>query len=207
MNKYLFLFLSLGLILYARENPFFPINPSDDFSLTSNQVQTYPPLKQATITLPSKARVLESVTIRYKNLDGTVEEKKLHLNNSIDWHLPLFISQNYQLQTKEQKTVTKFRKIAELSFVSFYENNKKLKIMTQDKLLRHFVLVKPHRIVCDFQRDTHIRSYVKKTPQGSLFRQIRVGTHDGYYRVVVELDGYYMYSIKKNKQGYMVELY
>ena len=40
-----------------------------------------------------------------------------------------------------------------------------------------------------------------------LFKKIRVGNHSGYYRVVLELDGYYRYSYKKVLDGYIITLY
>jgi hypothetical protein len=216
MYKFSLLLTLFFTTLFARENPFFPVNPSQDVAITTNQVETFPPLKRASITLPSTARVLESVTLKYKNLDGSIESKTLELHNSIDWHLPLFISQNYSMQecqtatsvkVKKKKVRSRFHEVAKLAFIRFYVDHKKMKIVTKDKLLRHFLLVKPHRIVCDFARDTDIRSYDVTTPKGTLFKKIRIGTHKGYYRVVIELDGYYAYSIKKEKGMYLISLH
>jgi hypothetical protein len=215
------LFLSLlflPLFLLARENPFFPVDNAEDIPLTSNKIEKAPPLKRATLTFPSTARILESVTVEYKNLDGSIATKKIQLHNAVDWHLPLFISQSYATsdtetkrysQTKKRKTAPKkavYKKIASLPFITFYAEHKKLKVVTKDKLLRDFLLVKPHRIVCDFKRDTDIRSYVKSVGKGSYFKKIRVGTHKGYYRVVIELDGYYQYRVKKTASGYIFTL-
>jgi len=96
--------------------------------------------------------------------------------------------------------------MASLPFISFYAEAKKLKVVTKDKLLRDFLLVKPHRIVCDFSRQIDIRSYVKSIKKPFLFKKIRVGTHKGYYRVVIELDGYYQYKVKKTSSGYIFTL-
>jgi len=216
MLKLLLFTLLLTSFVHARENPFFPVDSSQDIPVTTNQIQNIPPLKRISIELPSNARVLESVTLRYKNLDGSISTKSIDLEHSVDWHLPIFVSQNYcaQEQTKRVKKDSKkvlksqkFRKILKLPFISFYEAGKKLKVKTNDKLLRHFLLVKPHRIVCDFKRDTDIRSYDKKAPKGSLFKRIRIGTHKGYYRVVIELDGYYAYEVKKEANGYLFTLH
>jgi hypothetical protein len=210
MFQFLFLFLSFVALLDARENPFFPVKGEDDVSITSNQVQQIPPLKQVSVTLPSTARVLETITLSYKNLDGSISEKKVILHNSIDWHLPLFLSQHYNSNSsntnKRQSKTSSMRLFAKLSFIKFYQKGKLLKIVTHDKLLRNFLLVKPHRIVCDFQRDVDIRSYEKRAPKGSVFTKVRLGTHDGYYRIVIELDGYYKYKIRKYKNYYTIEL-
>jgi len=81
-----------------------------------------------------------------------------------------------------------------------------LKIVTKDKLLRDFLLVRPQRIVLDFKRDIDTRSYVNSGKKRKWFKKIKIGAHDGYYRVVIELDGYYQYRHKKIKGGYIFTL-
>ncbi len=211
-----FLLISVYFVLLqARENPFFPIDSAQDIPLTSNQANNLPILKRATVTLPSTARTIESVTVEYKNLNGSIAHKKVVIQNAIDWHLPIFISQNYN-ESNDKAVVKKrvikqtkkvnYKKIASLKFISFYAKKNKLKILTKDKMLRNFLLVKPHRIVCDFKRDTDIGSYIKNTYKNSLFTKIRVGTHKGYYRVVIELDGYYSYKLNQIQNGYLITL-
>ncbi len=203
------------IILNARENPFFPVENVQDISFTSNQVTKLPMLKRATVTLPSTARTLESITVTYKNLDGSIADKKVLIQNAIDWHLPIFISQNYnesssvqfiKKQPEKEKVKIKYKKVASLKFISFHVKKNKMKILTKDTMLRNFLLVKPHRIVCDFKRDTDTGSFVKSLQEGFLFTKIRVGTHKGYYRVVIELDGYYSYKIKNIRGGYIITL-
>lgn len=201
----IFLVISLFFLsAQARENPFFPIASAQDVPLTSNQVQMLPMLKRATLTLPSTARTIQSVTVAYKNLDGSIVQKKVIIKNRVDWHLPIFISQNYNIA--HVATNSDVKKIASLPFIAFFGDKKRVKIVTKDKLLRNFLLVKPQRIVCDFKRSTDIGSYIKRANKGSLFTKIKVGTHKGYYRVVIELDGYYRYKLKHITDGYMITL-
>ncbi len=220
MVKVLFLALLLLTSLNARENPFFPSSGEKDIPLTSNITSELTPLKRATLTLPSTARVIEGVTVKYKSLDGSRHTQTIELDNSVDWHLPIFISQSYtneeQKVTAPKKKVARakvapkkkssYKKIAGIKLISFYSKDKKLKVITKDTIIRNFLLVKPHRIVCDFKRDTNIKSYVKNIAKNSLFTKIRVGNHDGYYRVVIELDGHYRYATKDIENGYIFEL-
>lgn len=196
------------LLLQARENPFFPAKGEVDTPLTTNQKSVISPLKQASLELPSTARIVERVIVEYKNLDGSLAKKSITLGNSIDWHLPLFVSQSYTHVAKMHKSVkAQSHLLATLKFISLYENKKRLKFITQDKMIRDFLLVKPHRIVCDFQRDIDIRSYKKVIKrEGSSVKSIRVGNHKGYYRVVVELDGLYSYKTHKIANGYSFQL-
>lgn len=204
MIKIFTLLLFIVISLNARENPFFPSSGEADITYTSNQDTKAAPLKRATMTLPSSARIIESVIIKYKDLDGSIHEKSVELGNAIDWHLPVFISQNYGGTNSEPKKIKKetYAKVAGLKFISLYESKKTLKVVTKDKMIRNFLLTKPHRIVCDFKRDIDIRSY-EKYVKNSIVKRIRLGNHKGYYRVVIELDGYYRYKVKDSKQGYV----
>ena len=220
MVKVLFVALLLLTSLGARENPFFPSSGEKDIPLTSNIKSDLTPLKRATLSLPSTARVIEGVTVNYRSLDGSRHTQSIELDNSVDWHLPIFISQSYtneeQKVTVPKKKITKakkpakkassYKKIAGIKLISFYSKDKKLKLITKDTIIRNFLLVQPHRIVCDFKRDTNIKSYVKEMEKNSLFTKIRVGNHKGYYRVVIELDGHYRYTTKDIKDGYLFEL-
>lgn len=218
MKVLIAIFLLLSA-LEARENPFFPSEGEKEIPYTSNEKKPLPNLKRATITLPSNARILESVTVKYKNLDGSIESKTLDVENTIDWHLPLFISQSYSgesektpakedvkaKKSQEQSKVETNEKIGSIEFADFYTSGKRLKITTKDKLIRHFLMAEPHRIVLDFQRDATIKPYTKTNPN-NIFSKIRVGNHSGYYRVVIELDGYYRYALEDVADGCLIKL-
>lgn len=213
MIKYLSMAFLIILLLDARENPFFPAEGESDMPISSNLIKSYDPLTRASLTLPSTARTIESVSVRYKNLDGSIDERSIALSNSIDWHLPLFITQNYDAtQDRESKKVDAlaskepFMEIGKLDFISFFSKKNTLKLVTKDEMIRDLLLVKPHRIVCDFKREVNIRSYVKKIAQGSVVKEFRVGKHNGFYRAVIELDGYYRYRLSKTDDGYLITL-
>jgi len=212
MIKLLVICLVLISSLNARQNPFFPSKNETDISFSTNKVSKIEPLKRATLTLPSTARILESVTITYKNLDGSIVSKKELLGNSVDWHLPIFVSQNIGGDKKRPnakvlpKTSEPLTKLASLSFISLYANKKQFDLITKDKMLRNFLLTKPHRIVCDFKRDINIRSYEKNIDTKSIIKKIKLGNHKGYYRVVIELDGLYRYKKAHIKNGYSFTL-
>jgi hypothetical protein len=220
----------------ARENPFFPSDGEKDIPYTSNEDTTIPPLKKASITLPKQARVLQSVTVQYKNLDGSQETKNIQLENAIDWHQPIFISQNntsdeiqknealkentlkndvkkaetIKKEVVEEKIDTKdkeknYKKIASMEYASFYTSNKYVKIVTNDKAIRNFLLVKPHRIVIDFEKNSSLDTQEQNITE-DIVTKVRIGNHDGYYRVVIELDGSYKYTIKNIENGYILQL-
>jgi len=211
MQKILFFLVLLPLsTLIARENPFFPVDSSSTLSITTNQTQNLPPLKRVNLKLPSTARVIEKVTVEYKNLDGSLAKKSLDLEHSIDWHLPIAISQSSDVTVVKKVHLSKksvYKRLFSLKFITLYANAKRLKIVTKDKLLRNFLLVQPNRIVCDFKRDVDIKGYSKNLRKTPFFKKIRIGTHEGYYRVVVRLDGYYQYTMQEKPYGYLFNLH
>ena len=221
----LFLLISLFFtITQARENPFFPSEGEKDVTYTSNEDRTIPQLKRATLMLPPQARVIKKVIVEYKNLDGSIGTKSIPLNNKVDWHLPIFVSQSYISGEKEREETdpqsqqiepetpkiqeqikTVFLEIGDIGFAKYLVSQKSFRIKTKDKIIRDFMLVTPYRIVIDFKRDDSFKSLTKLIDD-SYFTMIRVGNHKGYYRVVLELDAQYKYSVKKLEDGCVIEL-
>jgi hypothetical protein len=70
-------------------------------------------------------------------------------------------------------------------------------------MIWNFLLTKPHRIVCDFKRDIDIRTYKKEVASKGIIEKVKLGNHKGYYRVVIELDGYYRYKLQSSKDAYV----
>lgn len=223
MSKICFLFVSLFLSLNARENPFFPIEGEKDITVTSNENMEKAPLKKVPINLPSQARVVQKVTLEYKNLDGSIESKSISIDNKIDWHTPVYLSQNgfkeetviEENSTKEkvtQKTKniqedksSQFTEIASTPFIRFLSSKNKIQILTKHKLLRDFILVNPHRVVLDFESDVDVKNYTIKGTK-IIVQEIRIGNHKGYFRAVIELDGKYRYKKSEISGGYEFKL-
>lgn len=215
MIKLVLITFFLFINTQARENPFFPSLGEEDLPYTSNENKKTSYLGKASLSLPSTARRIKKVTIEYENLDASIEKKSIDLDNTIDWHLPIFISQSYKSAKKNETNNRKFEVLKktpqsydtklELKNVKFFIAQSSLKIVNNDKLIRNFLLPQPHRIVMDFKKDSRMRGSVKKI-KNSVFTKVKIGNHDGYYRVVLELDGYYRYKLKKQAEGYIITL-
>ncbi len=203
MKNILFSFLIVTSLLSARDNPFFPSEGMKDLPISSNIVSKRSQLERAAITLPDSARILKQVTIKYQNLDGSLESKSITLDHHVDWHIPIFISQSYgtpsqthPTHTSSKAVTTAFKSIT--PFVRYRIHGKSIELQSSDTVIRDFMLVNPHRIVIDFKRNSNEKSRIlslKKAP----FTGIKYGNHGTYYRVVVVLDGKYRYNILKNK--------
>ena len=199
----------------ARVNPFFPPKDDQTLSITSNTPEKHEVLRQATLSLPSSARIIKEVSVEYINLDGSTERKSIALDNSIDWHLPIVISQanvnnsvmnNVPVESREIQNDNKSRELANFKFISFVSNGKTISINTKDKYIRNFLTVSPYRIVIDFKADYNFRS-LSKLVSKNIIKSIHVGNHNGFYRVVLELDGQYKYSFAQEGNSCILHLH
>jgi hypothetical protein len=184
-----FLFLLVIVFLQARENPFIPIVTNKNIHLIKKSM-----LSKEKITFPSDARVLKSVTFTYQTLTGAVLNKTVTINKSINWHSPIYISQ--------KKLILKPKKV-KIAFLNFYINSHHILIETSDKMIRHFVLVKPFRLVLDFKANKKFLTYRKTI--NSFIKKVVIGNHSNFYRVVLYTDGVYKPIIKTTTEGYMID--
>ena len=193
------------LSLFGRDNPFFPADPNARQIQSTNRVETLKPFSTQQIALPNSARAIKAVIIRYQNLDGSIEDEQLNLNNAIDWHEPFVISQNKTKAMPKLKSKKREESVG-TEFIRFTSADKTMKIITKDKMLRNFMLSSPQRIVLDFSRDTSFKPKTYKMDQAP-YKQIRMGNHDKYYRVVIELDGQYRYKLQTSENEYSIVCY
>lgn len=217
-----FLFICIFITLDARENPFFSTNEGDDITISINRVKELESFDKQSIKLDSSARVLKSVTLEYKNLDGSIEHKTINIEKKIDWHNPIEISQIKPIkpepivakkdEPKESvrdavKTDPYLSKIEPKAIgysVEVYD--KKIKLYGSDKLLREFMISMPCRVVLDFESAKMVKNQTIKV-SSSIFTDLRIGYHDGYYRMVFEVDGKYRYKLNKTPYGYDIEFF
>ncbi len=210
MKKILLSCLIITSVTLARENPFFPSEGVKDLPITSNTENRRPQLKRSAMTLPDSARILKQVTVKYQNLDGSLETKSISLDHNVDWHVPIFVSQSYsnnkvtsKPKKKSLKTTQKIHKISD--FINFSIIKNSITLLTKDKLLRNFMLINPHRVVLDFERDTGFKSK-NITLKSKPFTMIKYGNHSNYYRIVIALDGKYRYKLRRYNDKIIINL-
>ncbi len=226
MKKTLLTTLIIATSLLSRENPFEPVIKEYSSPVFKERKKEYKPFSFKTLSFPSKARVLKEICIKYQNVDGSIEEKRISIDREIDWQKPLILtnspiseekknpSANKKLSEKtrperkkaekkeprENKTVLKINPFCTLSM-----EGKKIFIKTSDKKIRSFMLVSPYKIVLDFKnpKDVESKTFKIKNPH---IKKIVLGNHKGYYRIVFELKGHYGFTIKKYSKGYILSL-
>lgn len=100
MRKILWLFLSLVALLMARENPFEMSMSSKNVGQTTHVKDERVDFNSTTLILPSSARILKSASVTFQNLDGSISEEVVAIDQNVDWHYPLLLSS----QSSETKT-------------------------------------------------------------------------------------------------------
>ena len=92
-----------------------------------------------------------------------------------------------------------------LGFVSFLAHEKELNIITKAKNLKHFAYEK-NKIVLDFAKPPRSFKTRNLKLENDTFKNVIIGWHDKYFRVVVELDKMHKYRLEAAENGYVLKL-
>jgi len=210
MIKQVMIILFFTLItVYARENPFVSIkNVNKGVINTKTNEPIY--LDVVSVPFPDSARKIKKITIEYQHNDGSLGTRVLDMDVAIDWHKPLRFTQKSinhnntsksiqkNSSTKIDKTVNS-KKSTLNSLVSYKIVDGGFIIYTKNKLLRDFALPNPYKIVLDFKYNSYKKSLEKTI--NSQFKQLSFGSHRGFFRVVMQLDGRYTYKLFNINNG------
>lgn len=219
MKNFLLLSLFVSFSLLARENPFVPLQDSEEIGQTSvKETRTF--FLNQTIKLPSSARILKSMELHYQNLDGSIESKTVAIDKNIDWHDEFILekksasiqtdmpaiavetpikTESKQVKAEPTQSIELFKRL----HIKFMPHQ--IFIQTKDKKIRDFLVTNPYKIVLDFKanlsfltqnHDLHVKP----------FKSVVFGNHEGYYRVVIELDGQYLYKLTTQNNGLFIEV-
>ncbi|WP_103642576.1 AMIN domain-containing protein [Campylobacter concisus] len=92
-----------------------------------------------------------------------------------------------------------------LGFVSFLVHEKELNIITKAKNLKHFAYEK-NKIVLDFAKPPRSFKTRNLKLENETFKNVIIGWHDKYFRVVLELDKMHKYKLETAENGYVLKL-
>lgn len=201
MKRSLYLSLILLAPLIARDNPFFAADETKKEKITSNCPDNLPQLGSVNYSLPDQARILKEVTFTIQNLDGSIETRKIEVDQGIDWHKALTISQTKN--STNPHTTADGSGSADFGFIRFDSKGKRLSVKTSDTLMRHFVLSNPNRIVLDF-KNSSVFKITQKALGASPYVNVVVGNHGKFMRATITLDGRYSYTL--NKTGEFISI-
>jgi hypothetical protein len=198
--KRLLVFVSVLLLFQnfavSRENPFVPAVEQSQMPVTSSDPQIKESLDSQQIQLPQGAKILNTVTMHYQDSSGEIKTKEYTVDKKVDWHFPLVLRQTRGKQT------TKNYKLGDL--VSITQEGYTALVRTEDMVIRDFHLSDPFKIVLDFRSKQAFGT--KTVSMQKPFEKAVMGSHRGYYRVVLQMDAVYEYSLRKTDGGVRIEL-
>lgn len=90
--------------------------------------------------------------------------------------------------------------------VPYSVNGNSIFISYAGGLKRHYIMQNPYRIVMDFEIN---KKYYKKNSyriDKPYFKRLRYGLHTHFLRIVLELDGSYVYTLEKHTDGVTINV-
>ncbi|GHS86243.1 hypothetical protein FACS189487_00130 [Campylobacterota bacterium] len=88
--------------------------------------------------------------------------------------------------------------------IEYLEN--RIKFKTGDNLRKGYMLENPPRLVMDFDRVQGAFGRTVALQEGGAFLRVTTGKHDGFYRVVVQLNRQYGFDLNRDADGFVVKL-
>ncbi len=197
--------------LVARENPFLPTDINATSVISANTISKAPAFEPVEVAFDSDMRELLSVSFTYKSIDGSIKEKVVDINASLNWQEPLLIG---AAASEPHKTYIPARldevpplgreRFKNLIEFRFYESH--IDLLTRSELIRDFVIAKPDKIVIDFRHPKPTFASKSFAARYGVATDISIGAHDGFYRVVISLNGKYRHAIRTIGEGYRIVL-
>jgi hypothetical protein len=193
------------MLVFARINPFEPIERSED----RNDTGSFPPrqFEQESISLPPSSRALKEIQITHQENDGSLSTINRKIDKSIDSRAPLRIDQpNAEKLPRQTGAFLPIEDLEDIGRIRFFTARDAMKFQTQDQLLRSFFLPRPSRVALDFNSSVPLEPISVKLTDG-YFTQIELSFHETFYRVTVTLESYYPYAIERVSEGYLLGLH
>lgn len=199
MKKSFFLSTLLVTMLLGRDNPFFSTDENAGLPLSSNKTVTKPLLTSVSYHFPDHARVLKEATFTFQNVDGSIETRRIEIDQSIDWHTPLVLSHGRVAKSSSENSGS-----ANFDFIRFSAVQNRLTITSNDPMIRYFTQSDPSALVIDFQ---HKSPFASRTQLLSArpFTKVKVSNHGKFARATITLDGRYSCTITPSGQDTIID--
>jgi hypothetical protein len=224
------------MIAEARENPFETADSAKKVGKATQIDEKREDFVSTTVTLPSTARILKSTTVTFQNLDGSISEEVVAIDQNIDWHQPLVLSVQKAVREETPVPIQKSA-LAEAIRASSgvqKENPPSAPAPKTDstpprnqlKFNDTLSLSVQGNEISIFTKDAKVRDFLiadpykvvvdfKKTTSFATqtlninqapFVSAVLGDHEGFYRIAILLDGHYRYDILPFNGGYIIKL-
>ena len=93
-----------------------------------------------------------------------------------------------------------------LKYLPYSIDNNVIFIRYNGNLIRHYIMQNPYRIVMDFEINTSDYRKNIYNINAPYFKRLRYGLHTNFLRMVLELDGSYVYDLEKRGDGVKINV-
>ncbi len=199
MKKTFILSALLTTALFSRDNPFFSTEENSALPLSSNKTVTKPLMGSLSYHFPDHARILKEATFTFQNVDGSIETRRIEIDQGIDWHTPLILS-----HTHNAKPAAEGSGSANFDFIRFNAVPNRLTITSVDPMIRYFTQSDPSALVIDFQHKSPFASR-SQLLSARPFTKVKVSNHGKFARATITLDGRYSCTITPSGQDTVIQ--
>lgn len=91
-------------------------------------------------------------------------------------------------------------------FTPYKINGNSIFISYVGELKRHFIMQNPYRIVLDLEINKNYYKRNRYTLNAPYFKRLKYGLHTNFLRIVLELDGNYVYKLEKLPDGIKINV-
>lgn len=91
-------------------------------------------------------------------------------------------------------------------FTPYKINGNSIFISYVGELKRHFIMQNPYRIVLDLEINKNYYKRNRYTLNAPYFKRLKYGLHTNFLRIVLELDGNYVYKLEKLPDGIKIDV-
>lgn len=98
-------FCCITTMAFARENPFSVAMDPLSVGKTTQIKEERLDFNGTKFILPSSARILKSASITFQNIDGSISEDIIAIDQNVDWHYPLILSSKMPEPIKPQENL------------------------------------------------------------------------------------------------------
>ncbi len=223
--SFISLMFLITLTLYARENPFVPVAtyggeppvtplPVPDFHPKPEPIQVINEAKCIAKPLPPTESAEQNKTSVWKQTPKPRKhpkpilfvEKKIKKRSTPRRKIVHHTRKRHTIH-HHHKTI-RWRLLYKDTNLQILHKGNQLKILGHDPIVTDFMISNPPRLVLDFGNDfVYYETVRRNISTSSILKQLKIGTHDCFYRVTFMLKHSAKYHLRKIKRGYLISFY
>ena len=154
--------------------------------------------KKAESNAKSNARFAESNAKKADSAPKITESKKAESK--------IAESNKKSIKTPAESTKSHNPPKKSTKFTPYKINGKSIFIAYNGRIKRHFVMQNPYRIVMDFEINKKFYKQNRYTLNSPHFKRLKYGLHTKFLRIVLEMNGSYIYELGVREDGVQINV-